>query len=530
MNEKVKVNQQDKPIFATVGIMMVVGFIGKIMGLFRDRMLVVHYGTDTAESIAFTAASVLPRVFLDIMFAAVFSASFIPVFNEYLETKGKREAFNLAARFIMMIGFITLAMTVLFIMLASPIFDIFVGAEYDNVVISTLGVHLLRILFPLMFLSGLAFSLASMLQSLGNFNIPAAMSIVSNGIILLYYFFFIDYFGIYGLAITFLIAWGAQIIIQIPFLVKHRFKLSFRNFTWRDEGLRKIAQLSLPVMVATWVAPVNLLVNGRVSNIYGGEHGYVAINLAHGLYSIIAGLFVLSLANVILPKLSRLATLGNMNAYAESVRDSLKSLFFLLIPMTFGLMAIAHPLVRLVFQSGDFGHESTLVTSTALFYFSLGILGFGLQVILCRAFYAIQYGRAPLITGIIAMVINLILSVMIAPIIGIGGPALASSISISISAILLFIILRHKLPNQLFWTRDMTIDTIKIIIISIAMFFVAKHTLYFTESFFDEITFLARIFTILIPVILGAGLYILGCFLFRVSALRKITTQLWRKT
>ncbi|MCL2839167.1 MAG: murein biosynthesis integral membrane protein MurJ [Defluviitaleaceae bacterium] len=523
-----------KSTFATVGMMMIIALAGKVMGLVRDSMIAAHYGTDSIEGIAFTQAGMLPLLFLDIVFAAVFSASFIPVFSELLTKKGKKAAFDLAARFIAVIGFLTLVITVLGILFAVPLYAIFFEGNYASSEIRTLGIQLLQLMFPLMVLSGLAFSLASVLQSLGEFNIPAFMSVASNGVILLYFFFFIEYFGVYGLAVAFLIGWLVQILIQVPFLIKQGFRLNLNALAfWRSfryEEMGKIGRLTLPVMVATWLAPVNLLVNSRAAlDLYGGEHGFMAIRFANTLYTIITGLFVLSLANVLLPKLSTLAAKGDLSAYVGFLQASLRSLMFMLLPMALGMMAIARPLVSLVFERGQFDETSVFITSQALFFLSTGILGFGLQIILSRACYALQDGRAPLVTAIVAMVLNFILSFTLAPMWDIGGVALASAISISTAAVGLLIMLRRKLKGYSILTWAMIMDFIKMGVMAVIIFFVARYVLGVVETFFADVNFLTRVIMVAVPAAVGAVVYMVGTLILQVHEAQFVVNLAWTR-
>ncbi|MCL2420515.1 MAG: murein biosynthesis integral membrane protein MurJ [Defluviitaleaceae bacterium] len=509
-------------IFTTVGVMMSITLTGKVMGILRDRMQGVYYGTYTMEAIAFEQASFLPRVFLDIMFASVFSASFIPVFNRYLETKGKEAAFQLAASFIKFLLLVTAVVTAICIIFAVPIYDLFLGDSALPPETRTLGIFLLRLMFPIMIISSLAFSLTGILQSLGKFSIPAAMSVASNGIILLYYFFFIDHFGVYGLAAAFLLGWSSQVLIQIPFLIRQKFFTldNFRASFKDNKAIKEIGQLTLPVMIASWLGPVNFLVNGRASvALYGGEHGFVAINRAYGLYTVITGLFVLSLANVLFPTLSKLAAHKDWKAYTAFLRSSLRGLLFLLLPIAFGLMAVAEPLVRLVFQGGRFQDISVQITATALFFFSLGIVGFGLQIILSRACFALQDGRGPLVTSVLAMAVNFILSFTLAPSMEIGGPAVASSIAISLAAAGLFMRLQKKLPERL-WAKDMTIDICKMLILAAAMYAAVRYGLGFLNTLFMEDTLITRVLMVAAPAGFGAGIYMIGAFILRVPEAR----------
>jgi len=456
----------------TVVVMMAITIIGKIMGVLRDRMQAIEFGADTAESIAFAQASVLPRNFLDIMFAAAFSASFIPVFTTYMETKGKRAAFDLAALFISVVTVLTVGVAVVSMIFAGQIFTISLGG--DNLPYGTvsLGVTLLRYMFPLMILSGLAFSFTGILQSLGEFRIPAAMSIVSNGIILVYYFLFIDRFGVYGLAIAFLIGWGAQALIQIPFLIKHQFKFRFK-IDLKDPGLRQIGKLALPVMIGSWVVPINILVNARAAaGLYGGEFGVNAIYFANSLFAIISGVFILSVTNVVFPKLSRQTATNDVDGFGETLNETVRILLFFLLPLTFGLMALSQPLVSMIYSGGLFGDAAIQITGRALFYFAPGVVGFGLLAILNRACYAMFDGRTPIIAAVVAIVTNAVLSFALAPHMEIAGPALASAIAQTLGACILMVKLTKK--GILKWQLTTIGDISKMIVLALVMFLVVN--------------------------------------------------------
>ena len=455
----------------TVAMMMAITIIGKIMGVLRERMQAVHFGGNTAESIAFAHASILPRNFLDIMFAAAFSASFIPVFSMYLETKGKKAAFDLAALFISIVTVLTVGVAVVSMLFAHPIFTLTLRADYLPPGTVDLGVTLLRIMFPLMILSGLAFSFTGILQSLGEFRIPAAMSVVSNGIILLYYFFLVDRFGVYGLAVAFLIGWGAQAVIQLPFLIKHRFKFRFL-INPKDPGLRKIAKLALPVMLSSWVLPINILVNAYVASGLYGDFGVNAIHFANTLFAIISGVFILSVSNVIFPKLSRQAAAKDTHGFSETINETVRVLLFFLLPLTFGLMALSEPLVGLILGGGQFDDIAVQFTGTALFHFAIGAVGFGILTILSRACYAMLDGRTPIVAAVAAIIINTILSFALAPHLDVAGPALANAIAQTLGAAILVISLTRK--SVVKWPASTIIDIGKMMILALVMF-VAVH-------------------------------------------------------
>ena len=249
-------NNQNKHIKA-IGSILVITLFGKVLGLVRDMMLGHHFGTGL-ESSAFLVASRIPRTFFDAIFASAISASFIPVFNERLERHGRDDAFRLSNCFFTWVGLATALFSWLGILFAEPL----VAALADGFDAETaaLCAQLLRILFPTVFFTGIAFSMVGVLQSMGQFTIPAAMSAVSNAIIIGYYLLFCRRWGIYGLAWAFGLGWAAQAIIQIPWLRKNRFR--YRPVL-QHPGLKQVFLLMIPVMVSTWIQPVNQLLSTR---------------------------------------------------------------------------------------------------------------------------------------------------------------------------------------------------------------------------------------------------------------------------
>ena len=175
--------QGTSPVRA-VSTVMVITLLGKVLGLLRDRLLTTSYGLGM-ESNAFLLASRIPRVFFDVIFASAIAACFIPVFTQYLSRQGRREAFNFSGNFLSVIALITLGLSIVGMILARPLVLLMAdGFDEQTVALCT---DLTRILFPAVFFTGVAFTFVGLLQSLDEFNIPALISSVSNGFIILYF-------------------------------------------------------------------------------------------------------------------------------------------------------------------------------------------------------------------------------------------------------------------------------------------------------------------------------------------------------
>ena len=416
----------------TVGLIIAVTMIGKILGLVRDMLLGHSFGTGM-ESAAFLTASRIPRTFFDAIFAAAISASFIPVFTERLQKYSRKDADRLADSFLTWVGLLTAVFSLLGMCLAKPLVGVL--AEGFNGETAALCAQLLRLMFPMVLFTGLAFSMVGILQSMDQFLIPAAMSAVSNCIIILYYIFLCDRFGIQGLAWAFLIGWAAQMLIQIPWLFRHGYR--YRP-TLRHPALRNVFLLMLPVMVSTWIQPINQLISTRFASFLFEGSGASAMEYANTLYTMITGILVLSITNVIFPEMSRMSAGADKEGMTVLIGGSLRGMLLLLLPMTFGLVLLAEPVVRLLYEYGSWDAFSTTITSRALRFMSLGMVGYGVQNVLSRVYYAGQKGKIPMISGAVSVVVNLLLCILLSDSLDVAGLAIATAVaSLAGAAVLL---------------------------------------------------------------------------------------------
>lgn len=432
--------EQHSSAAKTVSFVMAITLIGKVLGLYRDRLLAVHYSTGPAAN-AFFTASRIPRVFFDAIFASAIAACFIPVFSEYLEKKGKNEAFRFAGSFITTIALLTGALTLAGMAFPRPLVALF--ADYSDPATTALAISLTRVMFPTVLFSGVAFSLVGVLQAQDHFTAPAFMSAASNLCVILYFFTLDAKLGIFGLAGAYLLGWLLQGVIQIPPLKRLGFHCR-PSLDFTSDGMKKVFALMAPVMVSTWVQPINQAINGRFgSRLYSGS-GMSALEYASNLYLVIAGTFILSVTNVIFPKLSRLTAGGRETEFQSTIRQTLRVSLFLVLPMSAGLSAVARPLVSLIYGGGNFDVFAAEITSAALSWMSLGMAGYAIQNILSRAYFARQQGRAPLIAGGASILVNIALCRLLTGRFSVAGLALSSAVSATVYALLLLLPLQKE--------------------------------------------------------------------------------------
>lgn len=509
-----KENKQVK----TISIVVILTLFGKIMGLARDMLLGYYFATGM-EANAFLTASRIPRNFFDVIFASAISSCFIPVFTEYLEKKGKKEAFELTNAFLTVVAILTVVASAIGIAFSGPLVG-FLADGFDAQT-AALSSSLLKIMFPAILFTGLAFSVVGVLQSLGEFNIPALLSAATNFIIIIYYLFFRSRFGIKGLAVAFLIGWAAQLVIQIPSLKKFGYKYTP---SFKHEGLKKIFAMMLPILVSTWSQPVNAMVAGKYASHLNGGMATSAFDYANTLYTIIAGVLVLSISNVMFPEFARMSNKGDNEAFKESIKSTLNGMMFLIVPMSFGLCAVAKPLIRLFYERGAWGSESTNLTASALSILALGMIAYGLQVILSRVFYAKQKSLVPLLCGIVAVASNVLLCMYLSPKFGIKGIAAAAVISILLSD---FVLLKasDKVFDGLLDTQSI-LEFFKIVISSAAMGVVVYFASKLLDGRFTD-GLISRCIVLFVPVVCGVIVYAVMILLLRVKLIEEL--NLWEK-
>lgn len=511
-------DKKERPVWV-VTLMMVITLSGKVLGLLRDRLLTVNYGSGM-EANAFLTASRIPRVFFDTVFASAISASLIPVFSELLRKKGKKEAMDFAGNFITVMGLLCALLTGLGMVFA-PQLTTFFADGYDART-AELCAYLTRVMMPTVLFTGVAFSFVGILQSLGEFNVPAAISLVSNCAVIAYYYTLNGRFGIRGLAVAFLVAWLLQALIQIPSLVKRGYYFK-PSLSLRSEGMKKVLALMLPVMVSTWVLPINQTINSKFgSRLFDGS-GVSALELAYNLFTVIAGVFVLSVTNYIFPRLSRENADGDRDTLRQTVSGTMHTTMFIVLPMTGGLFVMARPIVDFIYGGGKFDSFSVDITARALTYMALGMVGYAVQAVLCRVFFAEQDGRAPLVAGGISILVNLALCALLTDRFDVAGVAVASAVSFAVNGLLLYLPLGKR--GLSFADRAFLLDMGKIILATVLMGFAVYGVRLALEPR------VGRLLALAFPVGVGVLVYAAAVTILGLSETRLVLGQVkkWMK-
>ena len=511
-----------KKTIKTAGFMIIATLLAKVMGMYRDILFASLYGTG-AEAVAYSTASRIPLLFFDIALGSAISSSFIPVFNEFLQKGEKEKATEFSNSFLNIIFLITFVIFTIGIFFRGIIVNLLgSGLAVD---VKALAESLVVIMLPSMIFTALAYSLTGVLQSYGEFNAPAAISLVSNGIMVGYLLIAKDFLGIHGVSVAMLVGWAFQLIVLIPSLIKKKYSYKpYINF--KNPGLKKALFLAVPILISSWVQPINTMVNMFLASYIDGGQAVPALDYANKLYIIFVGVLTYAVSNLIFPSISRLATDKEKESeFVGVLKTAVGSVLFLLIPIMLVFLTKAEGIIRVVYERGAFGKEQTILTSTALFWYSLGMLGFGLQEMLNKAFYAEQNGKTPMTVSVVGIILNVCLSFALVRgfSLGISGLPMAASVAANFIAVCLAVILNKK--HKIF-DKEFLKNIFKMIFCGIAMALVILGVSRVTN--FDS-TFLGKLLDVCVPSALGGIVYIILSFLFKLNETKSIIDILLKR-
>jgi putative peptidoglycan lipid II flippase len=417
-------------------LLMVITLLSKISGFARDISLSYVYGASEISDI-YLIALTIPGVIFGFIATGI-TTSYIPVYTQ-INKENKHQADNFTSTIINLVIIISTVIVFFIFIFASSIVKIFaIGFTGDTLNLAT---TFTRISIFEIFFSGIVCVLVGYLQFKRSFIVPVLVGIPLNLVIIISILISAQLDPLV-LPIGYVLAAVAQILFLIPFLKKQNFKYT-TSFNYKNKYIKQFVILSIPVILGTSVNQLNMLVDRTIaSNLVVG--GISALNYANHLNLAIQGVFVLSIATVFFPSITKHAVDKNFSSFNTVLNKAVIMVILLLIPITIQIMSFSEPIVNILFGRGAFDSEATVMTSNAVFYYTIGMLGYGLREVLSRAYYALQDTKTPMINAVIALVINIFLNIILSRYLGIGGLALATSISAYVSAGLLLFTLYKK--------------------------------------------------------------------------------------
>ncbi|MDX6583493.1 MAG: putative peptidoglycan lipid flippase [Solirubrobacterales bacterium] len=439
--------------------------LSRIAGLVREIFAASYFGVSGAMS-AFTIAFQVPNLVRSLFADAAIQAAFVPVFTEKLERGNRREAFALASHLIFVVTLVLGALTALFILIAPVLMPVFVPASDQAV--ADLTVTLSRILFPILVLLGVTGMVVGILNSYDRFAAFAISPFFWNVAIIIVLVGLAPAFPkgdqIYAYAVGVLIGTVIQLAIPLwdlrrtPYGLRRALKAPFTGRireAFRDLDVRRVLLLMLPVTVSLGLINFNLLINSTAGFLVS-EEAPAAIDKAFRIYMLPQGVFSVAVATVLFPTLARFAARGDLDRLRSTMASGMRLIVLLLVPATAAILVLSEPMVRLVYQRGDFDPEATQLVSTALFWFAFSLPFNGLFLLLTRTFFSLQRPWVPTAIAAGNLAITAVAAFALYGPFGIGGIVAGTAIATAAAVAAQAIVLRRALGRlelgRLAWT------------------------------------------------------------------------------
>jgi putative peptidoglycan lipid II flippase len=421
----------------------------RVAGLVREIVAASYFGVKGPMS-AFTIAFQVPNLVRSLFADAAIQAAFVPIFTEQLERGDKREAFRLASTMIFLVALILGALTALFILLAPLVMKLF-APGYEGQLLD-LTVVLAQLLFPILVLLGVTGMVVGVLNSYDRFAAFAISPLFWNVAIIAVLVGLAPAFPegdeIYAYAVGVLVGTVVQLAIPAFDLRNTPFRLR-AVFDWRSKAVRRVLLLMLPVTISLGLINFNLQINSLVGTLIEdptvAEQAPAAIDKAFRIYMLPQGIFSVAVATVLFPTLARFATRRAWGDLRVTMAKGMGQIIFLLVPAMAAILVLSEPMIRLVYERGEFDAEQTELVATALFWFALSLPFNGLFLLLTRTFFSLQRPWVPTAISAVNLIITAGVALLLYREFEVAGIVAATAIATAASVAVQMVVLRPQL-------------------------------------------------------------------------------------
>lgn len=508
-------------IFNATFLVVLAILLSKISGLVRDQIMTGYFGM-TFDTDAFIWADYIPNLFRVLFAESLIIAAFIPIYSAYLKRNQKDDLkifVNSVVNIMALVFFIISAI----IFILSPE----IGEVLSKVANNQLDVYKFVIMNRIMIFSLVLMSLSGLTTGILNshniFTVPSLAPFVMNVITIISVVMLFRQLGIYSMAIGMMAGSLMHLVIQLPQIkvapLKYRFAINFKH-----KGVREIFSLMFPILLSLGAVQLNNSVDYFFA-LNLGEGNTTALTLSWRVANLPLGVFSVAIVTVLYPLISRQAAGDDIKGIKESFSLGVREIGYMMIPATAGLIILSYPIIKVLFERYNFNPGDTKKVAYILIFHSLGLIFFGLLMILNRMFYAFKNVRTPLKIASFSIIVNLILDWILIKFMGVGGLALSTSLVALLNVVILVVILRKKIGN--FGGRRIFVSYGKIFASAAIMSIV----LYFSWKWLENFAYQGLwplILLLFLEIVAGVGIYIACTILFKMEEV-KFAVGLFKK-
>lgn len=433
------INGKASSITSAALILAISSFASKIVGLFRERILLGSFGLGS-ELDVYYAAFRIPDLVFNLIVLGALSAGFIPVFAKLVFENNEKEAIRTANAVLNILFIFTSFFCILGIIFAPNLTSAITPGFSDEQKAQVSELTKIMFLSPLFLLfSGI---IGSILQSYKRFFIYSLSPIFYNIGIIIGAIYFSAWWGLSGLAWGVVLGSFMHFVIQLPIAYKLGYKYDI-VLDIKNNGVRTIIKMMIPRTLTLLTSQLNLLVITIIATTLSAG-SVVAFNAANNLQSFPLSLFAISFAVAAFPTLSSLSGKEQRQEFARSLTTTTKQILFFVIPISILFVALRAQIVRVILGSGKIGWEETTLLFDSLAIFSFSLFAQSVIPLFSRAFWALRDAKTPFYISLLSVLINIILSLKLSVDYGLYGLIASFSATSVLNALLLYYYINKK--------------------------------------------------------------------------------------
>lgn len=484
----------------SVGYLIILTFAAQLIAFMRESVFAYYYGT-SSNADAYVMASQIPITLFAVVTTAI-NTVMLPIYTEKKERYGQADADRFMNTFIIIFEIFCFIFSVLACVFARSI--VFVFAPYFSGDLLYLTIRYVRLLFPTIMCSSLINILTVRYYVQKKFAYTQYVGLLQNMSIIIMMLAFARRIGTDAPVLGTIIGLFLNaLLLLIPCLDVVRAKIELTSL-WHD--VKTVLAKAIPVACGVGVAEINRIVDKAIAS--GLEAGSItSINYANKLCVIFPALVVSAFSTVSFQKFSKLYVQGKYTEQAFELIRYLQVLFYILLPITCGVLILRKELITIVFARGAFLQNAVDLTSDVFFYYALGIAPIAAREILSRYFYSCGDTKTPVVNSAVGVAVNIVLNIILSRIMGAPGLALATTVSYFIICLMLSFSFFNKQERTIYKMLDFIKPCMKCIFISMFMCVV----LYAIQNYFSNNTAICR----LLLSILASGIFyifFMSCF------------------
>ena len=525
-NKKAKPKKkQHSSVLYAAGMLTIMMTISRILGFVRDISVSSMFGISW-QADAYTAAFTIPDLIYFALVGGGLSSAFIPVFSSYLATDQDEDAHVMASTILNIVAIASMVLIAIGMVFTPQLIDIMVEFKHENAAEATaLTIVLTRLMFAQCFFMCLAGISQGILQCYKEFTVPALGAVVYNIAIIVIGILLAQHIGIAGFTIGVVVGAALNLLLQIRSMRQYGFSYKL-TLNLRHPGVKKFFLLFLPVVLGLSMNELNLLVSQRLASGLGGGVVY-ALKQAQRIMMLPVGIFAAAIGLSVFPTMTSHVALGEMKEYKQNLTMGLRTVIFITLPASVGLIALSHPVVRAMYQQGAVTTVQIELVSVILVYYCIGVVGYGAQQILNRGFYAVQDTKSPVLINVFVLLFNIIISIILVGPFTYRGLAMAYSLSGLLSMLVLGVALRFKIGQ--YGGKALVKSALQSIIASavmgLAVYFVANGL----EQMLDLSSKLMQVLQVGIGITAGVVVYAAMAIVMRMEEAQQVLRIVKRK-